>query len=70
MKSSLAGNHSILALSNDHQPAAARSFKLRAVFFCIDNPYNPISLDALTIWGYYNSIKTTQRTGGWIAGMQ
>lgn len=33
-------------------------------------PITPKNIDATQTQGYYNPIKTTQRAGGWIAGMQ
>ncbi|MDF3737329.1 hypothetical protein, partial [Enterobacter hormaechei] len=38
--------------------------------FAFNNPNNPKIIDTRLARGYYNPIKTTQRAGGWIAGMQ
>nr|DAL18405.1 MAG TPA_asm: hypothetical protein [Caudoviricetes sp.] len=49
---------------------AAYSSLLPFEFNTPNNPNNPENVDTQSMRGYYNSIKTTQRAGGWIAGMQ
>nr|DAV36092.1 MAG TPA: hypothetical protein [Caudoviricetes sp.] len=49
--------------------------KLSRLAFCLRHsqmitPITPKNIDTTSPKGYYNPIKTIQRAGGWIAGMQ